>query len=127
MIRAVLKSVVQEQADKVDPVVGLVAKVAGVVSEQADDRSWRTLPESISVARTTLPQGAQIIEFQTENGSFRKEVTIGERFAIIPIRLTGGTVYVGQPNTLGAITPTSGVESKPTVKKPARKPAKKAE
>ncbi|MEI7429379.1 MAG: hypothetical protein WCL27_02915 [Betaproteobacteria bacterium] len=127
VIRAVLKSVAQEQANKGGLVVGLVANVAAVVSEQADDRSWRTLPERISVARATLPQGTQMIEFQTGNGSFRKEVVIGERFTIVPIRLTGGTVYLGQPNTLGSISPSMAAEPKPPVRKPARRPAKQAE
>jgi len=127
VIRAVLKSVAQEQANKGGLVVGLVANVAAVVSEQADDRSWRTLPERISVARATLPQGTQMIEFQTGNGSFRKEVVIGERFTIVPIRLTGGTVYLGQSNTLGSLSPILAPEPKPPVKKPARKPVKQAE
>lgn len=124
VIRAVLKSAAQDQAYKGGLVLGLAANVATVVSEQADDRSWRTLPERISVARATLPQGTQLIEFQTANGSFRKEVTIGNRFSIIPIRITSGTVYVGQPNTPSSFLPepTSKPEAKPP-RKPVRKPA----
>lgn len=128
VIRAVLKSVAQDQAYKGGMVLGLAANVATVVSEQADDRSWRTLPERISVARATLPQGNQLIEFQTANGSFRKEVSIGNRFSIIPIRITSGTVYVGQPNTLGNVLPEAvAPPPAPPVKRPARRPAKKAE
>ncbi|MBV5337730.1 MAG: hypothetical protein J0653_07280, partial [Deltaproteobacteria bacterium] len=55
VIRSVLKSLAQDQAYKGGLVLGLAANVATVVSEQADDRSWRTLPERISVARATLP------------------------------------------------------------------------
>jgi len=123
VIRAVVKSVAQDQAYKGGLALGVVANVATVATEQADDRSWRTLPERISVARATLPQGVQTIEFQTGSGSFKKEIEIGNRFSIIPIRITGGTVYVGQPNTLGTISPE--VAPEPAPKAPAKKPAKK--
>ena len=95
-IRAVLKSLAQDQANKGGLVLGLVSNVAAVVSEQADDRSWRTLPERISVARATLPVGVQTLEIQTDNGILRKEVEIGNRFTIVPIRLSGGAAYVGK-------------------------------
>ena len=125
VIRAVVKSVAQDQAYKGGVVLGVLANVATVVSEQADDRSWRTLPERISVARATLAQGPQMIEFQTGTGTFKKEVNIGDRFSIIPIRITGGTVYVGQPNVLGGGL-TEAVAQQPEPKKAAaRKPVKK--
>lgn len=131
VIRAVLKSVAQDQANKAGAVAGLLATAASVVSEQADDRSWRMLPERISVARATLPVGMQTIEFQSGSGSFRADVDIGNRFTIIPIRLTGGTVYVGQPNTLGAIAVVEQAEAPakaPAAKRPPpRRPAKKTE
>ena len=128
-IRAVVKSVAQEQANKGGLVVGLLGNAAALVSEQADDRSWRTLPERISVARATLPQGVQTIEFQTGAGAFRKEVEIGNRFSIIPIRIAGGAVYVGQPNVLGTMPSLVAAEPEPKkiAKKPTRKPVKKAE
>ena len=130
VIRAVLKSVAQDQANKGGLVLGIAANVAATVSEQADDRSWRTLPEKISVARAILPQGKQTIEFQTGTGSFKKEVEIGNRFSIIPIRITGGAVYVGQPNSIGVYTPEVVAEPplppKAVPKKPVKKPAKKA-
>ena len=129
VIRAVVKSVAQDQAYKGGVVLGVLTNVATVVSEQADDRSWRTLPESISVARATLAQGPQTIEFQTGAGTYKAEVNIGNRFSIIPIRLTGGTVYVGQPNTLGSGLPeliAAPEPKKPAAKKPVKRPAKKA-
>ena len=100
-IRGIVKSVAQDQAYKANVILGVAANVATVATEQADDRSWRTLPERISVARAILPKGSQMIEFQTGAGAFRKEVVIGDRFTIIPIRIAGGAVYVGQPSVLG--------------------------
>jgi hypothetical protein len=130
VIRAVVKSVAQDQAYKGGIVLGVMTNVATVATEQADDRSWRTLPERISVARATLPQGSQMIEFQTGTGTFKKEVNIGSRFTIIPIRLTGGAVYVGEPNTLGSTASEVVAEPdarKPVPRKPVKKPAAKPE
>ncbi|MFZ4536740.1 hypothetical protein [Propionivibrio sp.] len=98
VIRAGFKSVVQDQANKAHWLAGLLANVVAVTTEQADDRNWRTLPERISVARANLPHGKHLIEFQTNAGSYRAEVEVASRFTIVPIRITGGAVYVGQPN-----------------------------
>ena len=124
-VRAVLKSLVQDQAYKGGLALGVPTNIGTVVSEQADDRSWRTLPESISVTRAMLPPGNHTIEIQTARGSSRHEVTIGSRFAIVPIRLTGGAVYVGQPSVLGVGLPELAPEPKKPTRAPARKPATK--
>ena len=127
-VRAILKSVVQDQAQKRAGLVGgLVAGVAAVATEQADERSWRTLPERISVARAIVPYGKLALEFQTGNGVHRTEVNIGNRFTIVPIRLTGGAVLVGEQNVPGAmpaIVPDATKARPATRGKPAAKPAK---
>lgn len=42
-------------------VVGLLANVAGVATEQADTRSWRTLPGAFHLARLSLPPGTYMV------------------------------------------------------------------
>ena len=79
------------------------------------------MPERISVARATLPQGSQMIEFQTGTGTFRKEVIIGSRFTIIPIRIASGAVFVGQPSILGSGLSDVGASGKPAPRKSAKK------
>lgn len=119
VIRAVVKSVAQDQAYKSSLGLGVVTNVATVVTEQADDRSWRTLPEKISIARAILPKGRQTIEFSNGSGTSRQEIEIGDRFTIIPIRLTGGAVYIGQPSVAAAnLAPIPPTE--PEVKKPVK-------
>ncbi|MEI7430613.1 MAG: hypothetical protein WCL27_09165, partial [Betaproteobacteria bacterium] len=98
VIRAGFKAVVQDQAEKAHWIAGLIAKAVTVTTEQADDRSWRTLPEKISVVRASLPHGRHTIEFQTNAGTYRTDMEASGRFTIVPIRLTGAAVYVGQPN-----------------------------
>ena len=41
-----------------EAVTGLITKVYGVVSEQADKRSWRTLPGEIQLTRIEVPPGS---------------------------------------------------------------------
>lgn len=83
------------------------------------------------MARATLPVGVQTMEIQTDNGILRKEVEIGNRFTIVPIRLSGGAAYVGQPNVPGSLAVVA--EPEPVVKPqsgkrlPAKRPPKKTE
>jgi hypothetical protein len=103
-IRAIVKSVIQDQAQKKAGLAGgLVAGVVSVATEQADERSWRTLPERVSVARAIIPYGTLPLEFQTGTGVHRAEITIGNRFTVVPIRLTGGAVMVGEQNVPGVM------------------------
>lgn len=99
VVRAIAKSALQYQAQKSGgAVAGLIAGIASVVTEQADERAWRTLPERLAVARAILPRGTVPIEFQTGAGVYKTEVTVGNRVTVIPIRLANGAVYVGQPH-----------------------------
>ena len=125
-VRAIAKSVAQDQASKKGgTAAGILVAVASVATEQADERSWRTLPERTSVARTILPYGKQTLEFQTGKGIYRTEINIGNRFTVVPIRLTGGAVMVGEQNVISAMPvaqerPTKG---RATVKSTTKKPA----
>ncbi|WP_322567147.1 hypothetical protein [Thiohalophilus sp.] len=57
LARAVVKYKMSRQAGENDGLAGLLMNIAGVVSEQADTRSWLTLPGEIQMARVTLPPG----------------------------------------------------------------------
>lgn len=57
LARAVVKYQMSRQAGENDGLAGLLMNIAGVVSEQADTRSWLTLPGEIQMARVTLPPG----------------------------------------------------------------------
>lgn len=117
IVRAVAKSVAQEQAQKKGgDAAGLIMAVASVVTEQADERAWRTLPESISVARAILPKGKVPVEFQTGKGVYRAEINVGNRFTVVPIRLTGGAVFVGEPSVVHSMP--AVVESQPVEPEP---------
>ena len=55
--RAVLKYNMAREAGKQNDVAGLLVNIMGVVTEQADTRSWLTLPSNIQMARLELPPG----------------------------------------------------------------------
>ncbi len=57
LARAVLKYNASKQAGRKDDALGLLINLAGVVTEQADTRSWSTLPYDIQMKRVALPPG----------------------------------------------------------------------
>ncbi len=57
LARAVVKYRAAREAGKRDQGLGLLVNIAGFISEQADTRSWSTLPQRIYLARRFLPPG----------------------------------------------------------------------
>ena len=57
LVRALGKYLLFRQANKQHEALGLLTNLAGVVTEQADTRSWKTLPNQIFVVRMSLPAG----------------------------------------------------------------------
>jgi hypothetical protein len=71
--------------DKYGGLAGLLTKVTGdlliFMSEQADLRSWRTLPEEILISKVTVPPGSYQIwaECVDAAGGFVERVELGSR------------------------------------------------
>lgn len=72
---------------------GVVLNVANVVTESADERTWRTLPSAINVARFSIPTGKH--EFSL--GLNRKTLDINGAHALVVARMVGNQVYWSQP------------------------------
>ncbi|MEK6749117.1 MAG: hypothetical protein AABY83_07900 [Pseudomonadota bacterium] len=62
--RAIVKTKVSNEIQKQNGALGLLANVAGMVSEVADTRSWSTLPSFIGVTRMYLAPGTYDIHVQ---------------------------------------------------------------
>ena len=104
-IRGIIKGAAQYAAqEKGGKLAGLVVGAASVATEQADERSWRTLPARLSIARAILPVGEQTIEFRTGRGTYRGTVVVGGKVNIVPIRIVGDFVYIGQQEAKGSVT-----------------------
>lgn len=57
LIRGLLKYLTFKQADKQNPIVGSLVNLAGAITESADTRSWKSLPNQIYMVRVQLPEG----------------------------------------------------------------------
>ncbi len=73
LVRAVGKYLIYRKANKENEALGLLVNLAGVVTEQADTRSWRTLPNQIFMVRMPLPEGTHTLNlsFLDANGRVR--------------------------------------------------------
>ncbi len=76
-------------------IAGIALNVANVVTESADERTWRTLPGTISVARATIPSGSH--ELSLPGVANKQTVDIKGSHAIVVVRQIGNQVYWSQP------------------------------
>lgn len=134
VVRAVIKGGATAELGQKAGVFGTLAgAVVTAVTEQADERTWRTLPSQISVARAVLPAGPQTLIVPTPTGPQKMTVEIGGGHEIVPIRLMGHSVYLVQPVIASASqmasfqqdSTASKADTKPKAKKTV-KPTKKA-
>ena len=74
LVRAVGKYLLTRQANKKHEALGLLTNLAGVLTEQADTRSWQTLPNQIFMVRMPLPAGTHTLNFSflDANGQVRR-------------------------------------------------------
>jgi hypothetical protein len=98
--RATAKVIVQRQAMKRDDsgLAGALAVIGAVLTEQADERSWRTLPASISVARVTVHPGAHTLAVDAGSARHQFEVNVQGRYALVCIRILGSQAYLVSPS-----------------------------
>ncbi len=82
--RAVVKYQVSRAFDKENELAGLIANIAGVISERADTRSWSTLPNRIYAARLPLPAGEHLIGVELRDRSGRIESQHEYRMVLTP-------------------------------------------
>ena len=73
LLRGVGKYLLTRQAGKKNEALGLLTNLAGVLTEQADKRSWQTLPNQIFMVRMPLPAGTHTLNlsFLDANGRVR--------------------------------------------------------
>ena len=78
LVRAVGKYLLTRQANKQHEALGLLTNLAGVLTEQADKRSWQTLPNQIFMVRMSLPAGAHTLKlsFLDANGQIRRSQSV---------------------------------------------------
>ncbi|MEO8166300.1 MAG: hypothetical protein ABI619_12980, partial [Betaproteobacteria bacterium] len=65
--------------------------------ETADERSWRTLPAQIAIARARMPSGEHAIGFGASPGGQDLRLRVAGRYAVIALRFLGGTTFAALP------------------------------
>ncbi len=93
--------------------------VGSIVTEKADERTWRTLPSEISIARVRLPAGAHSVTLQTPAGARSATVELSGRYAVVDLRLLRNRLIAiapstrGTPATLDIFAPKSQLKENP--------------
>lgn len=101
LARATFKGSLQYMANDIDPLLGAFANVFSVVTENTDDRLWRTLPGGILLARDYLPEGDYPLTLDRQPTG--QSVQIQGRYAIVIIRASGSGILVHPVATHGQL------------------------
>jgi hypothetical protein len=78
-------------------IAALAVTIGSVVTESADERTWRTLPSEIGIARARLPPGTHTITLQTPGGTRSIELKLSGRYAVVGLRMLRGQLFVQAP------------------------------
>lgn len=84
ILRVVAKKEMAEQAGKASPWAKLGADIFNIVSENADRRSWLTLPNDAQILRSSLPQGEYQLNLNNGKaaGMMKVKVEPGKRTVV---------------------------------------------
>ena len=100
VLRAVTRATVKVAAQKAaseeedSRAVSAAVKIGSILTEQADERAWRSLPAEIAVARVRLPPGVHEIGVDVGSMQHRFTVKLDGAFAVMSVRQIGATVYM---------------------------------
>jgi len=107
-IRATTNAAVQYQSQRalsdggdrsaIVGLAGLVVSTGAALLDHADDRTWRTLPSEISIARARLPRGVHSVTLSTPDGQRNARIDVRGRYAVVDLRLLRHRIYVHAPN-----------------------------
>ena len=92
-VRAVTRGVAQKQLNDVNPLAGLAVGIASAVTEGADTRTWRTLPDNTLVTRMRLKRGEHQITLPNAQGGSQVQVKIDQRYQVVTLRVVGNQVF----------------------------------
>jgi hypothetical protein len=102
-IRAITKGVAQKAIDDnagsmgaFGSLLSIAAKAGTMLTEVADERTWRTLPGFFSVARVKLSPGTHKIILPTATGPQTREIGVSGAYALVALRTSGPSLYLAQ-------------------------------
>jgi len=77
---------------------GMAISTGIALLAHADDRTWRTLPAEISIARARLPRGEHTVTLATNEGQRNARIDVKGRYAVVDLRLLRNRTYAHAPN-----------------------------
>ena len=92
-VRAITRGVAQKKLNDVNPLAGLAVGIASAVTEGADTRTWRTLPDNTLVARIRLKQGEHQVVLPSSLGGTHVLLKIDRPYQVVTLRALGNQVY----------------------------------
>ncbi len=125
ILRGILRAAVKGASQKVlmdqggyAALAGIALNAVNVVTESADERTWRTLPSAISIARANVPTGQHEFTVTAANGTTSKQsLDIQGSHAIVVARTVGNSTYWSQPIYTGQMP--ARIQAPPAVEPPA--------
>ena len=87
----------QKQDNTALAIAALAMALGAVVTESADERTWRTLPSEIAIARGRIPAGKHTITLQTFEGMRSVQLNLSGRYAVVDLRLLRRQLFVQLP------------------------------
>ncbi|GIZ10882.1 COG3014 family protein [Pseudomonas sp. NCCP-436] len=88
-VRAATRTIAQKQLNEVNPLAGLAVGLASAITEGADERTWRTLPDSTQIVRLRLKKG----EHQLQLGATQLRLNVERDYQVVPLRLLGSQIF----------------------------------
>jgi hypothetical protein len=76
---------------------GMAISTGIALLAHADDRTWRTLPAEISIARVRLPRGEHTVTLASNDGQRTARIDVKGRYAVVDLRLLRHRMYVNAP------------------------------
>ena len=104
-IRATTSAMLQYQAQHnrssdAAAAAAIAAFAATALLQTADDRTWRSLPAQVSIARVRLPPGVHDVTLQSAfSGEQRVRINVSGRYAVIDFRVLARKLFVHAPET----------------------------
>ena len=103
LVRVIAKKKMEDRAGKDNPMAGTLLNVAAVLTEEADTRSWSTLPNNIQLARLPLLPGRYSLKIELLDSGQRIVATQTLSDIVVrPERKTFISYYWSATSLLGA-------------------------
>lgn len=115
-VRAITRAVAQEQLNKANPLAGLAVGIASAITEGADTRTWRTLPNSTQVVRMRLKQGEHQLSLPSIQGGRQVQIKVDQRYQVVAVRVIGNQVYAS--GLASYVVPTNAPQVVAVIKQP---------